>query len=117
MMKTLIHDRQKLLSEQGIQQSESKLAASLSRFGRHIRSAELHLSDINGPRGGLDKECRLLVRLRRGGDVVATVRDDSISVAIGRAIKRMERTVARRIEKQSLHERNRYSGPSFVIYN
>ena len=116
-MKTLIHDRQKLLSEEGVRQSESKLAAALSRFGRHVRSAELQLSDINGPRGGLDKECRLVVRLRRGGDVVATVLDDSVSAAIGRAIKRMERAVARRIEKQSMHERNRYSGPSFVFYN
>ena len=38
---------------------ERRLRFALSRFGQKIRLAAVQLADLNGPRGGLDKQCRV----------------------------------------------------------
>ena len=52
---------------------ERRLQFALARFSGHIQRVQVVLEDQNGPRGGLDKHCRVVVRLREAGDVVAEV--------------------------------------------
>ncbi len=42
---------------------EKRVRAALQRYAAHIRAVRVHLKDINGPRGGVDKECTIAVRL------------------------------------------------------
>jgi|SRR5664279_2950057 ribosome-associated translation inhibitor RaiA len=49
---------------------DQRLGRSLDRFQPHIQSVFVSLSDVNGPKGGSDKMCRVTVVLA-GRDRVA----------------------------------------------
>ena len=70
---------------------------ALGRFSNDVRSAGVHLTDTNGPRGGADKECRILVNMRSGDPVVIREIDVQIHAAVARAAERAGRAVARQI--------------------
>jgi ribosome-associated translation inhibitor RaiA len=60
-----------------------------------ISKATVSLSDINGPRGGVDKRCQVEVQVDRKRTVVATsiARDwrGAIDLALGKAVKTLVR--------------------------
>jgi ribosome-associated translation inhibitor RaiA len=59
----------------------------------------MRLSDINGPRGGVDKCCRLQVVLDGLPDVVVEDIETDLYVAIDRAASRAGRTSRRRLTR------------------
>ena len=78
---------------------DRRLHFALSRFSSRIARVTVFLEDVNGPRGGVDKACRIVVRLRRGADVVASVEDVEWVAAIDRATTRVGHSVAREIAR------------------
>ena len=60
----------------------------------------VRLSDINGPRGGVDKRCQIQVRLATLADVVIEDTEADLYVAIDRAAERAVRTVVRHLARQ-----------------
>lgn len=76
-----------------------RLQFALSRFAPDIREVRVHAFDQNGPKGGVDKSCRVTVHLH-GGDVVTVTDDDAdFLVAASRAADRVGRAVARLIDR------------------
>jgi putative sigma-54 modulation protein len=49
--------------------AERRLRHVLGRFRMRLRSVILRLDDVNGPRGGNDKRCRIVAQLAPRGDV------------------------------------------------
>jgi putative sigma-54 modulation protein len=78
---------------------ERRLRFALSRFGSRIQKTIVFLQDGNGPKGGIDKVCRILVRTRGCGVMMAAVVDSDWVAAVDRATTRIGRTVARQIER------------------
>ena len=70
-----------------------------------IRRVAVRLSDINGPRGGVDKRCRIQVVLPCLPDVVIEDIDRDMYAAIDRAANRASRAVARKLARQRVRER------------
>ncbi len=116
-MKIAISDRQNLLSSEAIERTEKKLAAAFSKFGFRISRIEISVSDVNGPRGGVDMQCRVVAKIKKMGDVVATVTDESLTKSIRGAIMRAERGVARRIKKLAVVDDDRRSDFGFAFYD
>ncbi len=79
---------------------DRRLAFALSRFAERIRSTEVQLADINGPRGGVDKRCTITVRIPGAGPVVIEDEDASFHAAVARAFDRLERAVARVLDRR-----------------
>lgn len=52
------------------------------RFVDNIRSLTMRLSDLNGPRGGVDKECLVQIHLTDGGTITAVKRHEHILGAV-----------------------------------
>lgn len=75
---------------------ERRLGFALSTKDDHIQRVMVHLSDINGPRGGEGKCCHIRVVLPHLTDVVIEDTEADIYVAIDRATDRAGRTVGRR---------------------
>ena len=73
---------------------------TLSRFSRSIRSVDVQLADLNGPRGGVDKRCRIAVLLEPKGTVLLEDKDPSIFAAVTKAFHRAARAVARMLARQ-----------------
>ncbi len=60
----------------------------------------MFLQDHNGSKGGIDKVCRILVKTRGHGMIVAAVIDSDWIVAVDRATTRIGHNVARQIARQ-----------------
>jgi len=79
---------------------ERRLRFALARANAHVRHVAVHVSDINGPRGGIEKRCRLRVRLKNSVDVMIDDTESDLYAAIDRAANRAGRTVARRVARR-----------------
>jgi ribosome-associated translation inhibitor RaiA len=88
---------------------KERLRLALGRFGRYIGLVRVYLRDVNGPRGGADKKCRIVVELPPRGRVVVTGVDADIRAAIfstaNRAGFAVRRHVKRRRERRRLPRR------------
>ncbi|MCU0842531.1 MAG: HPF/RaiA family ribosome-associated protein [Thiobacillaceae bacterium] len=80
--------------------TERRLAYALGRSAHHVNRVAVLLADINGPRGGVDKRCRIRVRLAPSLEVVVEDTQADLYAAIDRAAERTGRTVARSVGRQ-----------------
>ena len=99
-MKFNVTDKQNLLGSAAVDRIQSRTLSLLSKFGDRIKSIDLKVEDVNGPRGGIDKLCRVMVKLKRKADVVITSQDQKLSRAISAAIERASRSVNRQIDRR-----------------
>ncbi|HXJ40358.1 MAG TPA: HPF/RaiA family ribosome-associated protein [Bryobacteraceae bacterium] len=77
--------------------AERRLHFATDRFEGHICDVGVVLRDVNGPHGGIDKVCRVIATLRRGGRLEVEEKRASFMAAISAAAKRLRRLLARRI--------------------
>jgi ribosome-associated translation inhibitor RaiA len=77
---------------------------ALRPHGRHIRTVDVWLEDLNGPRGGRDKVARIGVSLRSSGTVVASATAEDLYQSVTMAADRARAAVDRRVTK--LHRRH-----------
>ena len=68
-----------------------------------VRRINVRLSDVNGPRGGEDKRCLIQIPLSGRPDIVIDDLETDLYVAIDKAIGRVERVLAKQIEKTREH--------------
>ena len=104
-----ISDRSGDLDEQLKELTERRILFALSRYDSRVERVEVVFEDENGPRGGIDKSCRVAVSMARGADVVVTNRDDQIARCISRAAERAGRAVARTVARSQHFDRIRVS--------
>lgn len=84
---------------------ERRLGFALSRFATRLRRIVVRLDDQNGPRGGVDKRCRIEAVLRDGRHLFAEDREAKWTLAVGLAAARIGRAVGRRVEQTRDHWR------------
>lgn len=79
--------------------AENRLRFVLRRLAWQIPKARLRLSDINGPRGGEDKEVQVELQLAGAPPVVVSAKSRdwraALDAALARASQRLVRTVRR----------------------
>ena len=85
---------------------ERRLRHAFGCCADRISRIMVRLSDINGPRGGVDKRCQVQVRLATLADVVIEDTEADLYVAIDRATERAVRTVVRHLARQRRPVRN-----------
>lgn len=78
-----------------------RLEFALGRFRPRLREVSARVSDVNGPRGGIDKSCVITMHLYRAApSIVIEDVDSDPMVAIDRAADRAGRTLARALARQ-----------------
>lgn len=102
MMKIAINDKQRLLGLEAKDELKQRVARALNKFDRTVKSVHINVQDVNGPRGGSDKECRMLVRLRKQKDVAVSVRDGSLFRAVTDATSIATRSVRKAVDRKSV---------------
>lgn len=81
---------------------ESKLVRRLGKFADSIERVSLRTEDVNGPRGGVDRVCRIKVVLYGLPSVVHEKRDATLNAAIDLALAGVERAVRRRLQRRRM---------------
>jgi putative sigma-54 modulation protein len=78
---------------------ERRLGFALGRFTRRIKRILVRVGDLNGPRGGIDKGCRVAILLAPSTTVVMEDRDSDVYVAIDRVADKAGRYIGRRLKR------------------
>lgn len=78
---------------------ERRIQFALARFGRSIERVECAISDLNGPRGGIDKLVRLKVKPSSGRMVIVEQADTTFVRAVDLAVDRAARCAARELHR------------------
>lgn len=90
-----------------------RLGFALSAKRAQIQLVQVMLSNETSAKGGLDKSCKIIVRLNGLPDIVVEDRQTELRTAIDRGASRVSHTLARKLMKQNrmrvglhLHHKN-----------
>ena len=79
-----------------------KLGMRLGKFASSIERVTVRLSDVNGPKGGVDHKCLIKVVLSGLPSVVVERRDAALQRAVNAAIGATAQTVRRSVQRRRL---------------
>jgi putative sigma-54 modulation protein len=77
--------------------TERRLRSAFGKTTPVFSEVEVRLSDVNGPRGGVDKECAMRVALQRAGVVFVRASGEDAYATVDKAASRLKLAVTRRI--------------------
>ena len=76
-----------------------RLEFVLTRRNERIQRVTVRLGDANGPRGGIDKYCRIRVYLVGTSAAMVEEVSDDLYAAVDRAAERVGRSVRKRLDR------------------
>ena len=83
----------------------NQLGLAMDRFADSILSIDAFMKDINGPKGGVDKQVVLRMHMRNGQQIAINTVKDDLYAAVCVAAKRAKRLARRNIRKAHRIER------------
>ena len=86
-----------------------KLEPMQSNYGDRILSTHVHLSDVNGPKGGENKKCLIHVELQKLPTVVVEDTEENLYTSIDNCCHSAERAVRKSLERQQTLARKQVS--------
>ena len=82
-----------------------ELGLTLQRYSEEIVSVNVFMKDINGPKGGVDKQVVLRIQMRGRQQITLQTARDSLYAAIRISAKRAKRAVRRSVRKSRRFEK------------
>jgi putative sigma-54 modulation protein len=89
-----------------------RIKYALNAGADQIQRIQVRLSDINGPRGGVDKRCLIQVSLAGNTDIIIADTHSDLYAAIGQATGRLSKTLSRKLNRLRRRERT----PRWQLY-
>jgi ribosomal subunit interface protein len=84
--------------------THDRVLAALSQHDAHVDRVEVQLSDVNGPKGGVDKHCQVLVHMGRPPKQVMIKKSHSdLYLAVSQAADAAKTTIGREVSKLKDH--------------
>jgi ribosomal subunit interface protein len=80
---------------------------TIRRYSEELVGVDVFLRDLNGPKGGHDKQAIVRLHLRHNAPVAVTSTYDDLYKAIDEAARRAGRTVRRSVSRKRRLERRR----------
>lgn len=84
------------------QQAQERMRFVTRRLRPFISWARIRLSDLNGPRGGVDKRCRIELKTEHQGRVVIESVATDWTAALALALGRVQRVVVRAQQRRQV---------------
>lgn len=85
---------------------EERVLWSLGRFADRATKVCVKLTDINGPRGGVDKHCRIEVTVRGQKPLMIEDYDAELLPVVGKVTERLRLALARASERARTFKRS-----------
>jgi putative sigma-54 modulation protein len=102
-----LHSREIPLPADVAAYMRDKLTAKLGKFGRRVMGVVVHVTDVNGGKGGIDKVCHLEAHLAGLEPVNVQERHADLRAAIDIGAQRLEGAVHRHLERAQSMRRDR----------
>ena len=77
-----------------------RLDFAIRRFSHRVERVIVRIVDVNGPKGGPDKRCRIIARLEGADVVLVEATDADAYVAVSQATLRLEERVSRALTRR-----------------
>lgn len=74
-----------------------RLQFALGRFAHGVSTVRVYLADVNGPRGGSDKFCRIVVQMKKQSRIVIQDLGHDMLQVIDRVADRAHQSVSRQL--------------------
>lgn len=74
---------------------ERRVGFATDRFGERLTEVHVVVSDINGPRGGIDKHCSIRGVLEGGRSITVEERGANAIAVVNRAVRRLGSSASR----------------------
>jgi hypothetical protein len=87
--------------------SEQRVRFALRRLTAWVPRAKVQLSDVNGPRGGVDKRCQVELKTDTAGTVVIASLARDWRTALDRSLARATRVLTRSLQRSHRSVRGR----------
>lgn len=85
--------------------AEQRARFVLRRLSWLVPQASIRLSDVNGPRGGVDKRCQIEFTTQGSGRIVSTAMAPNWRAALEAALARAARLIVRQMQRSQLRGR------------
>ncbi len=82
-----------------------QIQSALQRFEEQVVSVDAFLKDINGPKGGIDKQALIRVRLRNRQVIATEIARAQLRAAVIVSVRKAKRAVRRSLKKSQLRHR------------
>jgi len=87
--------------------SVERVRFALRRLTTFVPHAKVQFTDVNGPRGGLDKRCQVELKTDGAGTVVIASLDRDWRTALDRSLSRATRVLIRSLQRAQKPVRDR----------
>lgn len=77
-----------------------RCAFAFSRMQHAIERTSVTMTDVNGPKGGIDKQCRIVIKPEAMSPIVVSEQQSTLKLAVDRAIARASRSLARQLKRR-----------------
>ena len=78
---------------------ERHVRFALNRFSDRVWRVHVQIRDLNGPRGGLDTECKIRVELDTRASLLVKELDSCPFAAVANATSRLGRVVSKHVDR------------------
>ena len=95
--------------------TERRVRFVLRRLGWRVPRAEVQMSDVNGPRGGIDKRCQVELRTDGAGSVVVASVASDWRAALNKALAKAARFLMRALRRGADSGRMRRRGGAIPL--
>ena len=85
--------------------AEQRARSVLRRLSWLVPQASIRLSDVNGPRGGVDKRCQIEFTTQGSGRIVSTAMAADWRAALDAALARAARRIVRHVQRSQMRGR------------
>ena len=99
-MQLEMNNRQAGLDEEVSHRAERQLRLSLSRFIGAVSRVRVTFFDVNGPKGGLDKRCRITAKMKTAGQMVVQDNGHDYTEALSLCLDKLTRALRREVERR-----------------
>ncbi|MFO0973439.1 MAG: ribosome-associated translation inhibitor RaiA [Phycisphaerae bacterium] len=77
-----------------------RLKFAIGRFTKRVAEVRVALSDVNGPKGGPDKRCRITLEIIPSGGLMAEETQADLFAAVSGAAERVKHALKRELERR-----------------
>ena len=85
----------------------SRLRNALARLDEDIIAIDVFMKDMNGPKGGVDKQALIRVQMRNRQVITVDARHENLYAAVRGAVKRARTAVRRHLQKSRQIDKQR----------
>lgn len=91
------------LTDAIIEHTQRRVSAALDQHADDVQRVEVRLRDLNGPKGGVDMQCDISVKLSTGDEVLIKKTEADLYSVVSHAADSLKVSVNRKLERVKQH--------------